>query len=287
MHDIERLLLHARSPPIFQHLLAYIRAWAQHTGIYGQVCGYLCGYAWAILCSHTCHRYLSPIKSVKSIENFSIDDFFSLVKLFFSTFEQFNWSTETFTLHSQSSEPIVDGERSAVCNRGAMRILSPSPPFTNAARATKKSTRKIIVDRFRHVSRLLDSQKSVALEEILEQNHQFPNENMKSIIQFTIASKTLEELDSWIGWIKSRLSFFFSDCEETCHYVFQPQSNIEYQSNRMQALYAIAFPVEQNVLEQSQKFTTCLQRFISQTNGFSNRTQSMTFSHRIMSIEKS
>ncbi|CAF4365434.1 unnamed protein product, partial [Adineta steineri] len=36
VHDIERLLVRVRSLPIFQHLLTYIRTWAQHIGLYGQ-----------------------------------------------------------------------------------------------------------------------------------------------------------------------------------------------------------------------------------------------------------
>ncbi|CAF4429562.1 unnamed protein product, partial [Adineta steineri] len=96
VHDIERLLVHVCSPPIFQHLLTYIRTWAQHMGLYGQVYGYLSGYCWAILCAHICHKHLSPIKSLSSIEEFSIDEFFSLVKQFFSTFAQFNCSADTF-----------------------------------------------------------------------------------------------------------------------------------------------------------------------------------------------
>ena len=57
VHDIERLLAYARSPPIFQHLLTFIRTWAQHVGLYGQAFGYLGGYSWAILCAHICHSF--------------------------------------------------------------------------------------------------------------------------------------------------------------------------------------------------------------------------------------
>lgn len=35
-------MIHSRSPTIFQYLLAFIRYWAQHVGLYGQVYGYLC-----------------------------------------------------------------------------------------------------------------------------------------------------------------------------------------------------------------------------------------------------
>ncbi|CAF3914880.1 unnamed protein product, partial [Adineta steineri] len=292
VHDIERLLVHVRSPPIFQHLLTYIRTWAQHMGLYGQVYGYLSGYCWAILCAHICHKHLSPIKSLSSIEEFSIDEFFSLVKQFFTTFAQFNWSADAFCLYPKSYKPVTYSGRSQIYQRGSMRIISPSPPFNNAARATKKSTRNLIIQGFQHVVQLLDSintitteDKSNALEQILDLNNDFPNEKMKSIVQLIISSETINEFDSWIGWIKSRLSFFFSDCEETCHYTFQSQNTIAYQSTKNKALYAIAFQVDSTTLQQCRKFTVCLQKFIDQVNSFVNRTTSMNFSHKIISID--
>ncbi|CAF1573684.1 unnamed protein product, partial [Rotaria sordida] len=84
VHETEYLFVHVRCPPIFQHLLTFIRTWAQHAGLYGRAYGYLSGYSWAILCAYICHKYLSPIKSLSSIEHFSIEEFFSLVQQFFS-----------------------------------------------------------------------------------------------------------------------------------------------------------------------------------------------------------
>ncbi|CAF4791566.1 unnamed protein product, partial [Rotaria socialis] len=84
VHEIEYLLVHVRSPPIFQYLLTFVRTWAQRVGLYGRVYGYLGGYSWAILCAYICHKFLAPIKSLSSIEQFSIEEFFSLVQQFFS-----------------------------------------------------------------------------------------------------------------------------------------------------------------------------------------------------------
>ncbi|CAF4277327.1 unnamed protein product, partial [Rotaria sordida] len=102
VHDIERLVTYARCPPIFQHLLTFIRTWAQHVGLYEQVYGYLGGYSWAILCAYICHTYLPSMKSLSSIEQFSIDELFSLVRQFFSTFTNFNWSSQAFRLYPKS-----------------------------------------------------------------------------------------------------------------------------------------------------------------------------------------
>ena len=66
---------------------------------------------------------------------------------------------------------------------------------------------------------------------------------------------------------------------------FQPQSAIEYQSNKNEAFYAIAFQSDSTTLQQCRKFTVCLQKFIDQVNSFLNRTKSMKFSLKIISID--
>ncbi|CAF4439246.1 unnamed protein product, partial [Rotaria magnacalcarata] len=96
VHDIERLIVYARFPPIFQHLLSFIRTWAQNVGLYGQIYGYLGGYSWAILCAYICHNYLSSNDSY-----FLLEEFFNLVEKFFSTYSHFNWSLESVRLCSK------------------------------------------------------------------------------------------------------------------------------------------------------------------------------------------
>ncbi|CAF4333596.1 unnamed protein product, partial [Rotaria sordida] len=181
-------------------------------------------YSWAILCAYICHRYLSPIKSLSSIEHFSIEEFFSLVQQFFSVFAQFNWSSEALRLYPKSYKQITLSEKSSVYNRGSMRIISPSPPYNNAGRSTINSTRDLIIQGFQRVLQLLNTintityeDKSNALKQILELNNDFPNEKTKSLLQLTPSSENIYELDEWIGWMKSRLAHFINDCEEECH----------------------------------------------------------------------
>ncbi|CAF3835210.1 unnamed protein product [Rotaria magnacalcarata] len=176
VHEIEHLLIHARSPPIFQHLLTFIRKWAQNFGIYGQVYGYLGGYSWAILCAHICHSFLTPIESLYTIEQFSVDQLFSLVQSFFSTYSKFNWSTQTLTLVPRLSKSMNNS--STVLQRGSMRILSPTPPHNNSARATIASTRDLIVQYFQRIENLLETINTIssedkfnALKRILELKH--------------------------------------------------------------------------------------------------------------------
>jgi poly(A) polymerase Pap1 len=291
VHEIEHLLVHAHSPPIFQHLLAFIRTWAQHTGVYGQVYGYLGGYSWAILCAHICHSFLSPIESLSSIEHFSIDQFFSLVHKFFTTYAQFNWSSQSLRLHPKSSRQITYSEKPSVHNRGSMRILSPNLPFNNTGRSTLNSTRDLIIQGFQRVVQLLDTtntitteDKSNALKQILQLSNDFPNENIKSIVQFTLSCENSNELDEWTGWMKSRLAHFLNDCEEECHLLIQTQSSIEYRPNNTEAIYSIGFQHDEQTLNNHRNFHYCLNKFIDQFNSCPNRKETMKVSHKLTSI---
>ncbi|CAF1596974.1 unnamed protein product, partial [Rotaria sp. Silwood1] len=291
VQDIERLVTYVRCPPIFQHLLTFIRTWAQHVGLYEQVYGYLGGYSWAILCAYICHTYLPSMKSLSSIEQFSIDELFLLVRQFFSTFANFNWSSQAFRLYPKSFKQMNLLEKSSVHNRGSMRIISPSPPYNNTGRATINSTRDLIIQGFQRVLQLLDTINTIspedklnALKEILELNNDFPNEKVKSLVQLTFSSENSNELDEWIGWMKSRLAYFVNACEKECHLVIQTQSSIEYKSNNTEALYSIGFQLDPQTLIQHQNFSNCLKKFVDQFDLCLNRKESMKISYKIFSI---
>jgi poly(A) polymerase Pap1 len=285
------VLIHSRSPPIFQHLLTFIRSWAQHVGLYGQVYGYLGGYSWAILCAHICHTYLSPIKSLSSIEHFSIDEFFSLVQKFFSIYAQFPWSSQSFHLHPESSKQITPSQKSSVHSRGSMRIISPSPPFNNTGRSTINSTRDLILQGFERVVELLDKintityeDKSNALKQILELNNDFPNAKIQSLVQLTLSCENEHELDEWIGWMKSRLAHFLNDCEEECHLSIQTQNSIEYRSKNTEAFYSIGFQLDEQTLNNHRNFNYLLNQFLDQFNLYPNRKETMKISYKLISI---
>jgi poly(A) polymerase Pap1 len=255
------------------------------------VYGYLSGYSWAVLCAYICHSFLSPIKSLSSIEHFSIDEFFSLVQQFFSTFAQFNWSSQALRLHPKSYKEISHIKKSSAFSRGSMRILSPTPPFNNAARSTINSTRDLIAEGFQRVVELLDrintitcEDKSNALKQILELNNDFPNEKIKSLVQLTLSSETRNELDEWIGWMKSRLAHFFTDCENECYLSVQTQSSIEYRLNNIEGIYSIGFQLDEQTLGHHRNFYYCLNKFLEQFNLCPNRKDTMKISHKLVSI---
>ncbi|CAF1158592.1 unnamed protein product [Rotaria magnacalcarata] len=289
VHEIEHLLIHARSPPIFQHLLTFIRKWAQNFGIYGQVYGYLGGYSWAILCAHICHSFLTPIESLYTIEQFSVDQLFSLVQSFFSTYSKFNWSTQTLTLVPRLSKSMNNS--STVLQRGSMRILSPTPPHNNSARATIASTRDLIVQYFQRIENLLETINTIssedkfnALKRILELKVNFPIEKIQTIIECTLSTDNSNELDEWIGWMKSRLAYFMNDCETKCNLFVQTNNSIEYRSSKNEGVYSIGFEVDEERLKTNRSFSHCLNRFLDQCNLYSNRRESMKISHKLISI---
>jgi hypothetical protein len=172
-----------------------------------------------------------------------------------------------------------------------MRIMSPSPPFHNSARSTTKSTRDLITQGFQNVVELLDrintitcEDKSNALKRILELTNDFPNEKIKSLVQLTLSSENTNELDEWIGWMKSRLARFFDDCENKCHLSIQTQSSIEYSSNNIEAVYSIGFQIDEQTLSQHRNFSNWLNKFIDQFNLYPNRKETMKISHKLISV---
>ncbi|CAF3680828.1 unnamed protein product [Adineta steineri] len=291
VHDIEHLLVHVRSPPIFQHLLTFIRNWAQHVGIYGQAFGYLGGYSWAVLCAYICRSFLSSIKSLSSIEQFSIDNFFSLVEKFFSTYANFNWTSEVVRLHSTSYKQTTHSEQKSMYNRGTMRILSPISPYNNTGRTTTNSTRDLIIQEFQRVVDLLNrvntittKDKANALKLVLELNNDFPNQTVQSLLQLTLSCENVNDLDEWIGWLKSRLAHFMNGMENECHLIIQTQSSIEYQSNNTEALYSIGFQLNQELISQKRNFTYFLDKLLDQFNQYPNRKETMKISYKLIGI---
>jgi poly(A) polymerase Pap1 len=172
-----------------------------------------------------------------------------------------------------------------------MRIISPTSPFNNTGRTTVNSTRDLIIQGFQRVVQLLETNntitsqdKSNALKQILELTNDFPNEKIKSLIQFTFSSETSNELDEWIGWMKSRLAHFLNDCEEECHLIIQTQTSIEYRANNTEAIYSIGYQIDEQTLNQHRNFHYCLNKFIDQFNLCPNRKETMKVSYKLISI---
>jgi hypothetical protein len=180
---------------------------------------------------------------------------------------------------------------SFVLQRGSMRILSPTPPNHNSARATMTSTRDLIVRSFQRIENLLETLNTIssedkfnALKQILELKVNFPNENIQTIIEFKLSSDNANTLDEWIGWMKSRLAYFMNDLETKCHLFVQTNNSIEYQPSTNEGVYSIGFEVDEERLKTHSSFSHCLNQFLDQCNSYSNRGESMKISHKLISI---
>ena len=172
-----------------------------------------------------------------------------------------------------------------------MRIISPTPPYNNAGRSTMNSTRDLIVQGFQRVVDLLghldtttSEDKVNALKQIVELENDFPNNNIKSLVQLTLSGADACELDDWIGWMKSRLAYFLNDCEEKCHLTVQTQNRLEYRLQNTEALYSIGFALDEQALNQHRNFNDRLHKFLDQFNLYPNRKETMRISHKMVSV---
>lgn len=264
VHDIERLITYVRFPPIFQHLLTFIRTWAQNVGLYGQVYGYLGGYSWALLCAYICHKYITSISSSFSLEQFSI-----LVEKFFSTYSQFNWSRESISFYSHHSTSDY---------RGSMRILCPNSPYNNTSRSTINSTRDLIIQAFQ-------TAQNKTLKNILQLSNYFPDRKIQSILQLRLSGATLNELNQWIGYMKSRLAHFLTDCENDCKLFVQPNTTIEIRNQLLERFYSIGFEQNEQILSHHRDFYYSLNKFLEQFQIYPYRNETMKISYTLMSIK--
>ena len=263
VHDIERLITYVRFPTVFQYLLTFIRTWAQNVGLYGQVYGYLGGYSWAILCAYICHEHISSIDSKFSLEQFRL-----LVEKFFSTYSKFNWSYESFRLYSHHSS----GD-----HRGSMRIICPNSPYNNTSRSTINSTRYLIIESFNNAY-------EKSCEDILQIKSQFPDSTIQSILQLRLSGQTINELNQWIGYMKSRLAHFLNDCEYQCNLFIQTDNKIEIRINLLERFYSIGFQLNEQILSRHRDFYYCLNKFLEQFKICLFRTDTMKLSYKLMSI---
>jgi len=234
-------------------------------GLYGQVYGYLGGYSWAILCAYICHKYFSSMSSC-----FSLEQFFKLVEKFFSIYSKFNWSYESLCLYPHHS---------SVDNRGSMRILCPNPPYNNTSRSTINSTRYLIIQAFKNAC-------EIKCENILQLSNQFPDKTIQSILQLTLSGQTINEIDQWIGYMKSRLAHFLTDCEDECNLFVQTDNKIEIRKNEnLERFYSIGFQLNEQILSRHRQFYYSLMKFFDQFKIYSFRSETMKISYKLMSIK--
>jgi hypothetical protein len=167
-----------------------------------------------------------------------------------------------------------------------MRILCPSPPFNNTSRSTINSTRYLIIQNFENVNQIIE--KSIdyqnTLKEILRLPNQFPDRTIQSILQLRLSSQTSAELNQWIGYMKSRLAHFLTDCEDECNLFIQTDTNLHQRKEILERFYFIGFQLNEQLLSRHRQFYFCLNKFLDQFKIYSFRTDTMKISYKLMSI---
>jgi hypothetical protein len=212
----------------------------------------------------------------------SIEQFFILIQKFFSTYSHFNWSYESLRLYTKND----CSDQSSIDNRGSMRILCPSPPFNNASRSTINSTRDLILQGFQHVNQIIEKNINYedTLREILQLSNHFPDKTVQSILQLTLSGETINELNQWVGYMKSRLAHFLTDCEEECNLFVQTDTKVEIRKKLLERFYSIGFQVNEQIVSRHRQFYYSLNKFLDQFKLCSFRSETMKISYKLMSI---
>jgi hypothetical protein len=157
-----------------------------------------------------------------------------------------------------------------------MRILCPSPPFNNSSRSTINSTRYLIIQSFRNAC-------DKTCEDILRLSNRFPDQTIQSIFQLTISGQTTNELNQGIGYMKSRLAHFLTDCEDECNLFVQTDNQIEDRGKSLERYYSLGFQVNEQILSRHREFYYCLNKFLDQFKIWPCRSETMKISFKLMS----
>lgn len=168
-----------------------------------------------------------------------------------------------------------------------MQILCPSSPYNNSARSTTNSTRYLIIQCFKTVNDILKNttiKSESILKELLHLPNQFPDKTIESILQLKLSSNTIQELNRWIDYMKSRLGHFIDDCEYQCKLFVQTDNKVEQRTENLERFYSIGFQLNEQVLSRHRQFYHCLKDFFDQFTTCSFRTDTMKLSYKLMSI---
>jgi len=157
-----------------------------------------------------------------------------------------------------------------------MRILCPNPPFINTSRSIINSTRYLIIQAFQNAC-------GKTCEDILQLSNQFPDKTIQSIFQLKLSGETINELNQWIGYMKSRLAHFLTDCEDECDLFIQTDNKIELRKKSLERFYSIGFQLNEQILSRHREFYYCLNKFLDQFKLCSFRSETMKISYKLMS----
>ncbi|KAK8947727.1 hypothetical protein KSP40_PGU011942 [Platanthera guangdongensis] len=168
----------------FQAMLRCIKLWAKRRGIYSHLLGFFGGIHLAILSAYICQRYHTASLS-------------SLITLFFETFCHWRWP-DPVILQGQSIPFKLPDERCF------MPILLPCSPFDWCNSNITRSTFRKIESEFRRgyeITKVLGRPDFEWYR--LFDNFQY-SESYHYFVRICLLSLDKDELQDWVGWVKSR-----------------------------------------------------------------------------------
>ncbi|XP_020599021.1 nuclear poly(A) polymerase 3 [Phalaenopsis equestris] len=168
----------------FQAMLRCLRLWAKRRGVYSHLLGFFGGIHLAMLAASVCQRY--PTASIST-----------LITMFFDTFYHWPWPKPVIL-----QDPLIPFKEPD--ERSFLPILMPCSPFDWCSSNITRSTFKKIMLEFQHGYDITKDQWRLDFQWCHLFNH-FPySEHYQYFVRICLSAPDEDELQDWVGWIKSR-----------------------------------------------------------------------------------
>jgi poly(A) polymerase Pap1/endonuclease/exonuclease/phosphatase family metal-dependent hydrolase/2'-5' RNA ligase/uncharacterized protein (UPF0248 family) len=184
----------------FRVVYRAIKLWANMQGMYNARVGFLGGYGYMILVAKICQMF----PTLRARE---------LVHRFFQVYAQWNWDDTPVQLHATSAAAASLGaaigsgkfRRTA---RDVLPIVTVTRPYSNCARNVTATTRLLWTEA---LARAADCH---SYEQLFEPRMML--QEYSSYLRITVATVTVSEFSSWVGWYESRIVSLIQGMESLC-----------------------------------------------------------------------
>lgn len=178
----------------FIKVLRSVRIWARRRAIYSNKTGFLGGVNWSILVAFVCRLYPNQTAAV-------------LLQKFFWVLKNWKWPNP-ITIHDPADPGLELRQWDAQSGwKDVMPILTPAYPVQNSSFTVTRSTLSIMQMEFERAYALTGSAMKIAGKEAWEALFE-PSDffiRFQAYIMITVKAATHKNLQSWAGWVESRL----------------------------------------------------------------------------------
>ncbi|URE31327.1 Poly(A) polymerase predicted RNA binding domain [Musa troglodytarum] len=195
----------------FQSVLRCVKLWARRRGVYSHLFGFFGGIHLAILAAYVCQRYPNASAS-------------ALLCLFFDTFSKWPWPQPVVLDDPSIPYRHLDG-------RSFMPIMMPCSPFEWCHSNITRSTYKKIVSEFQRgyvLTRLQDPGRMEFRWNDLFEAYPYTAKHTH-FLQILLTADNDDELQEWVGWVKSRIRGLLLKLEMVQEYCDpNPTENVDH-----------------------------------------------------------